>query len=189
MRLRKSDDVIKKLEQVVSKKYLDSVSSLKACSYDSHQDDYLCQLENEVYNFDRIKQKFCDSNRYFEMTSVDTLMSDKSKIYLIEFKNKSTIPYVEIRAKLFDSLLILEEEFELAREHFSCIELLVVYSPTKKARKAYLNMKNHLHLLAGNEKDEIEHFKVYKDKYGIKSFRLSSEDFEAYVRPKLVNKQ
>lgn len=175
--------VIKTIKDKLINKYDDTISTLKQCSYDSENKVFLCESNKMVYDFDMIKKQYCKSMKYEEMASMDSLIEidKRNLIYLVEFKNKENLPYKDIRAKIHDSLFIMENDFEVPREMFSVIELIVVYNPKKNKRKALEGIRNHFKERAGGEHDEIEHFKMFKDRFNIQSYKFSNEDFLKYL--------
>lgn len=167
----------------LDKNYAHAISTLKNCSYDSENKIYLCDFEEEVYDFDVIKERYCERMRYKDMASMDSLIevNKKNMLFLVEFKNKDSLPYKDIRAKIHDSLFIMENDFQVPREMFSMFELIVVYNPKKKQRTNLRGIREHFRELAGEEHDEIEHFQMFKDIYNIRSLKFSNEDFLEYL--------
>lgn len=184
MILNRKDELVLDVAKQLEIKYNVARSTIKKCSYDDENDVYLCESEDVAYDFDKIKEKYCEHMKYKDMSSMDALIEIDSKkmIYLVEFKNKAKLPYKDLRAKIHDSLFIIENEFGIIRDMFSVLELIVVYNPDKNKRKKLKGIRDHFKALAGEKYDEIEHFKMFKDRYDISSYKFSAEDFLEYLK-------
>lgn len=76
------------IDETLIKEYYDCISTLKECSSDDANNEYLCDSEMEVYDFDLVKEKFCKKYAMSQIKSVDSLFIKEDRIYLIEFKNQ-----------------------------------------------------------------------------------------------------
>lgn len=81
-------DIIE-LKKFYTENFSDCVDILKKCSYDSANKKYLCHLNYECFNFDKIKNSVCFNRN--KLCSVDSLLITETKntIYFIEFKNEN----------------------------------------------------------------------------------------------------
>ncbi|MGH1815388.1 hypothetical protein [Enterococcus casseliflavus] len=176
-------NIMKTINTRLNESYPETLSTLKECSHDTNHNVYLCNSDEEAYDFDKIKETYCKIMKYEDMASMDALIEieTRNRIFLIEFKNKDNLPFKDIRAKVHDSLFILEDDFLLERDMFYLIEIIVVYNPAKKSRNSLSRIREHFKERAGGLHDEIEHFKMFKDKFRIKSLKFSSEDFLEYL--------
>ncbi|AYQ57129.1 hypothetical protein MS2017_1441 [Bathymodiolus thermophilus thioautotrophic gill symbiont] len=92
-------------------KYQDCLTDLKTLSYDSDNDEYLCQNTTyKSYNFDEIVKA---RNPKCTPASPDTLIFKGNKVYCVEFKNsfKKRVDSGVIKKKLEDGYKVLSEIF------------------------------------------------------------------------------
>lgn len=171
---------------------------MKKCSFDSDFNNntgfVLVDSDYKCYNFDDIQNLVCRENGYEKLQSSDAILPlnaslEDPKLYLIEFKNnraskdktRGKIPYSEVRAKILNSLLFFRKFYKMTESDFKNIITITVKYASSKNKENLNNMRKHLGLKIGSEKDEIEHFKILKDEYGIVSFKFNSSDFIAFL--------
>ncbi len=130
------------LEAKFNAEYSQYLSNFKTLSYDSTNDEYLCQnTTHKYYNFDKIVEKRCPKPT---PSSPDTLIFKDKKIYCVEFKNsfKNNINTPNIKKKLKCGHKVLLEifmELGLKIQDYKLI-FCVVY----KAPEDYRDYKNHI---------------------------------------------
>lgn len=64
---------------------------------------------------------------------------------------------------------------------FTDIVTITVKYSTSKNKHNLNQMRKHLGLKIGSEADEVEHFKILKDMYGIISYKFDSIDFIEFL--------
>ena len=131
--------------------------SLKLCSYDDSNDEYLISSDLKAINFDKVKTDFCrESTTIKSLKSAVALYlhSEHTSIYLFEFKNaiiekevdsksvKSKIKILEIKEKIYDSYFILKQK---KLQNFTNLKLrfILVYNGEKNP-DSKVGISNHL---------------------------------------------
>ncbi len=136
----------------------DCLQSMKETSRDFANQESMCDLEIEVVNFDKVKDKYvkivcppCGAK------SVDALLRLEDKSILIEFRNKgyeddrmSGSELFGIKEKIYDSLLIYcditEKTISNTREN---LDFILVYNSEKSRSREYI--EDHINAKANNE--------------------------------------
>lgn len=114
-----------------------SKKTIKEVSIDDINDEYLCDSDKEIIDFDEVKRLYTNSIGFSEdvSKSVDAIFMNKDeKIIFVEFKNTKIDKSVrdEIITKLFDSVHILMAITRYKYEHiFEKSEFILVYSESK----------------------------------------------------------
>ena len=99
--------------------YDSCIETLKETSWDEDNDIYVSTSELEVYNFDKVKEKYYENPKLDEgkmIASCDTLyFHNENEIYLVEFKNMALSKLAEgtkkreVKDKNIDSLFIYQD--------------------------------------------------------------------------------
>lgn len=109
---------------------LKTVSTLKQTSYDSANEQYMSNIENNVVDFDKVKDNYLKSlseGPSQTCLSNDALLKVEDQWYFIEFKNGVITIQVndEIKTKIYDSLLvfleIINKHIDYSREKINYI--------------------------------------------------------------------
>ena len=107
-----------------------TVNTLKQTSYDSANDDYMSNIDYQVIDFDKVKDKYLkslDGGPCQKCLSNDALFQVGDQWYFIEFKNGVITIQIddEIKTKIYDSLLIfleiIDEHIDYSREKVNYI--------------------------------------------------------------------
>ncbi|CAC9954851.1 hypothetical protein [uncultured Gammaproteobacteria bacterium] len=145
-------------------KYQNYLANFKTLSYDSDNDEHLCQdTTHKYYNFDEIVKA---RNPKCTPASPDALIFKDNKVYCVEFKNsfKRRVNTENIKKKLKDGHKILSKIFTELGFRLEDCELIfcVVYKGFDESEL---------------EKKEIERKKIH---YRIKDKRIAQFDLEQY---------
>ena len=137
-------------------------TTIKECSYDSDHGKSLINSQDDIVNFDKVKDDYaaglpCGTNP----TSADGLFLDqKGRYILVEFKSGKVDPYNVIK-KAYDSALILagkkDEKVSWLREN---AEFVLVYNPHTFTNNP--NDKARANLFNGGMKMSSTGFCYYK---------------------------
>lgn len=170
------------------------ISDMATCSFDPEYKNSqgvkvgfkLVDSPYRCYNFDEISEQICKEHGYDKLQSVDSILPilplPNDKLYLIEFKNnRSNIPWADVRAKILNSLLFFQYFYKIDIKDFTDIVTITVKYSTSKYKHNLNQMRKHLGLKIGSEADEVEHFKILKDMYGIISYKFDSIDFIEFL--------
>ena len=169
-------------------------STLKQCSIDTVNNQYMISSELEVVNFDEVKDNICqdNTNNITSLKSVDALYfhNEQCTLYLIEFKNgkiekngnkrniQSKINILEIKEKIYDSFLMLKHKDILDFKSIN-LNFILVYNPQKNLES---NSNSAMHLARRSEQHFI--------RFGLNNFKnylyddvltMTSRSFEEWV--------
>ena len=169
-------------------------STLKECSYDSDNKEYMISSDLESINFDGLKDKICQNSVCIKsLKSVDALYlhTEQHHLYLIEFKNgniekkvgskydNSKLKIMNIKEKIYDSYLILKHKDIL---NFTDIKLnfILVYNPEKNP-DSKVNLSDHL---ARRSKRNFVRFGLNKFKGYLYNdvFTMTPDIFEKFIK-------
>jgi hypothetical protein len=130
---------------MLTEKYHTCLDSFKNCSYDNENQTYLISSEQQVLNFDKLKN--LSFKGMASIKSCDALWICDGKYYLIEFKNSplenSQSEKNNVKDSFLHSLLILLDELNqtiaVLKEQ---LVFILVYNPCKQnPNKEYLQSK------------------------------------------------
>lgn len=138
--------------------YSDKLTSLRQTSLDVTSDEYLTDLDIQVYNFDDIKEAYVSDVRV-SLSSIastfrsnDALYNKNGKLIFIKFKNgciTSGRAKEEIRSKISESLLILSDILDSTlKEIRNICYYVLVYN--KEKNELFENQRRYPTYLLGN---------------------------------------
>ncbi|WP_270537054.1 hypothetical protein [Streptococcus salivarius] len=170
--------------------FSECIDDMKTCSYDPSYKEgkgfILVNSEYNCYNFDRISGIICKNHGYEKLQSSDSILplEPSNTLYLIEFKNsRSSIPWSDIRAKIFNSIFIFENFYGLSKSDLcNIVTVTVIHKSMNK--KSLKKIREHQRRLSGLIYQTVEHFRILDDFYGIKSYKFNSEDFIKFIEEK-----
>ena len=158
------------------------LSTFKECSIDTSKNPtcYLSSNEEPAFDFDEIKEKFCEKNHITHVSSMDSLYITLDKIYLIEFKNQKNnkLKWEKIKNKMHDSLSILNKELSIDDSNFHQIEAFII--TPDRGNNSINKMLNHGKNLV-NEPFECNQLEIFSEVYGLKCYKSTNKEFENYI--------
>lgn len=139
--------------------------TLRECSCDGRNDEYMTESDIQVIDFDDVKDDFCKSSLIKSLRSVDSLYFNEADdiLYLIEFKNgrlgRDDTSYYRnhnsdiglIKEKIYDSVLLLKKEMGFNLEHSRLIYILVYNEEKNKLDASSYRGAVHVGKLAKKE--------------------------------------
>ena len=158
-----------------------SYSTIKECSYDDENDVHLIdfELDKVVFNFDQISETWAQKRLGCRKPkSIDTIYIDDGKLHLIEFKNTSRVDHRDVKAKIHDSLALLNYFYEFEQSDFNRIEIILVRKEKPKSSKAV--MRKHANYKSeSNCPPSLEFLqKVYR----VNISKITNDDFLQYIQ-------
>lgn len=167
--------------------FSECIEDMRTCSYDQAYKEgkgfILVDSGYNCYNFDRISEIICKNHGYEKLQSSDSILplTPSNTLYLIEFKNsRSSIPWSDIRAKIFNSIFIFENFYDLSKSDLSNIVTVTVIHKSMN-KKSLRKIREHQQRLSGLIYQTVEHFRILEDFCGIKSYKFNSEDFIKFI--------
>lgn len=114
-----------------------SISSLKECSYDKTNDEYLIDLNKPSLNFDCLSRIVTSKFRMNIMRSADAFVYINGEPCFIEFKNTANPKKIDLLKKFYESLIIF---CQLTNAHYKYfvehVVLYVIYNPEKNVNSS-----------------------------------------------------
>ena len=113
------------------------IETISNCSIDSSNQVSLVDDINEVINFDNVTKKYSELNfiNHNVPQSLDSLYINDNlcEIFFIEFKNKKKIDKVDIKNKIYGSVYILMDIFDLTTDFIRAnVKFILVYKVPKE---------------------------------------------------------
>ena len=165
-------------------KYL---ATLKKCSLDNANNEYMVESEKQVVDFDKVKTRYLNSCGKSEecAASVDALAVDtEGNMYMIEFKN-GDISTQQIRNKIKDSLLIYGDITHTTLKNFrDNVIFILVYNPYVKSYTPQQKRAIALSQL-GKESCPLYDLDKYDDYCVKKAYMMTAARFNNKVVDKL----
>lgn len=166
--------------------YGDCLATLKSTSYDDSNNIYMTESSLEVFDFDKVKEKYSQKyNVYKTPNSNDVLFfNSDDEVYFIEFKNGKLTQYEngKVKFKFLESILmfldIVNEGLAYARNN---IKYILVYN-----YEANRDNKNY----SDEEKIQEVHYKSHKDprvKIGQSLMGLANKEFVRFDLARYAN--
>lgn len=156
-------------------------NTLKNTSYDSGNDEYLTELENEVIEFDKVAENYSKKLHLSgNLCSNDVFMAlpNNKEYVFVEFKNGYIGGLKEINQinrKIYDSMFILSDITKTnISELRNCISYILVYNESKNS---YLN--------SGIESESYNYIAEETLRYAEEDYkRFGLEKFEKFLLKK-----
>ncbi len=91
------------------------IETIYNCSMDSSHNTALVDDNNKLINFDKVTKKYSRQNSVINNCpqSLDSLYIDGNVVFFIEFKNKKKIDKVDIKNKIYSSVYVLMDIYDL----------------------------------------------------------------------------
>lgn len=155
--------------------------TIKQCSFDDDNKEFLSYSEGEVINFDKVKEEFVRPKNLREICSNDALFynEDEDTYYFIEFKNGKIKSDTKknIRTKIYDSYIIFLKYFGVEICDTK-INYILVYNEDKNPKN--VGNANLSGALASRSNNHIIRFGLNKFKGYIfeEMFTVSQSEFK-----------
>lgn len=164
------------------------IETISNCSIDSSNQVSLVDDINEVINFDNVTKKYSELNfiNHNVPQSLDSLYINDNlcEIFFIEFKNKKKIDKVDIKNKIYGSVYILMDIFDLTTDFIRAnVKFILVYKENDKQDEAYKNIVLKAQHYAQSENIRFnmgEHKNIFKEVYTYTSEEFKSKFIDKY---------
>lgn len=156
---------------VLKENYLSSFDTLKNTSYDKNNNDYMCQSDLKVLDFDKLTKEL---NLNKQPSSYDALLIKNEKVYCVEFKNQtvSDIKNNNIQKKVEDSIKTIKNicnEHNIQQKDYDFF-LCVVYKQDKNKKKYHRFKENIVHFGLNKYKNRFKNIITNDIKFFKKEF-------------------
>lgn len=117
--------------------FSDFIKTMKECSCDDCNNEFMVEDDMEVISFDDVKNKYMKQNKGLfsdRLTSNDVLIEKNGKWYFIEFKNGNILKKdkKDIFIKIYDSVIIFQDimnkDIDFCRENMVYV---LIYNETR----------------------------------------------------------
>ena len=113
-------------------------STIKDCSFDTDNKVYLIDqdLEKAVFDFDHVTEEWArEKLGCRKPRSVDALYMESDNLHLVEFKNQVDIDHNKVKAKIHDTLSLLNYFYKFKQSDFEKIKITLVRNGKKVSPK------------------------------------------------------
>lgn len=113
-------------------------STMRECSFDDDNKVYLIDqdLEKVVFDFDDVSEIWAKKKLGCRKPkSVDALYTEANRLHLVEFKNQSKVDHRDVKAKIHDTLSLLNYFYAFEQSDFEKIRITLVRKGEKDSYK------------------------------------------------------
>ena len=165
----------------------DCVDTISNCSMDSSHNTALVNDNHELINFDKVTNKYSRQNSVAKNCpqSLDSLYVVENTVFFIEFKNKKKIGKVDIKNKIYSSVYILMDIYNLTTDFVrENVQFILVYKQVDEkkddAYKKIVLTTQYYAKASGTRFNMEEHKNIFKEVYTYTSDEFKSKFINVY---------